>query len=253
MSTVASSIASHLRERFINRNRMDWHHLAVSLLAWASAAKLTAVALHLRGAAHHGDPAVRAGRAAFNQFFHSRHAVSCAEHMVSGFGMALVGFAVLQLLYFAMSARRNVASAPKPVSAGWRWTIMAFVATSAAALMTQIAYNGTAWVIAVLTVIAVLLCTTYHERLEQMAIAAPQRLTALGAGLLWLNYELVWKVTRWTTSPTGHGVVVAELAGSLLILLATSAGAGALIRRFRWLALREPMVSTASATSESWR
>ncbi|KVM59760.1 hypothetical protein WJ59_31355 [Burkholderia gladioli] len=242
---LATIIISHLQVRFANRRRMDWHHLAVALLAILIAAILTAVGLRLRIAALRGDSAVRAGRAAVNQFFHSQNAVSCLEHMVSGFGMALIGFAVLQLAYFDISGVPRAVVEPKSVPTGLRWTVIAVVALLAAWSVAQYAYHGTTLVIAAATLIAVPLCLVYHERLKQMAIAVPQRMIALAAAPLWLIAELAWKVSRWTMAES-HWVVAAQLTGSLLVLLATSAGAGALVRRFRCLALKERMEKTPS-------
>ncbi|WP_186237678.1 hypothetical protein [Burkholderia gladioli] len=242
---LATAITSHLQVRFSNRRRRDWRHLAIALLAISIAAILRAIGLRLRIAALHGDPVVRAGRAAVNQFFHSQNAVSCLEHMVSGFGIALVGFAVLQLVYFGISGVPRAVVEPKSIPIGLRWTVIAVVAPLAAWLVAQFAYHGTTLVIAAATLIAVPLCLVYHERLEQMAIAAPQRMTALAAAPLWLIAELAWKVSRWTMAES-HWVVAAQLTGSLLILLATSAGAGALVRRFRCLALKERMEKSPS-------
>ncbi|WP_186141518.1 hypothetical protein [Burkholderia gladioli] len=57
----------------------------------------------LRGAALRGDVRVRAAREAIRSALHWRDSVSVLEHALGGIGMALVGFAALQLFYFVES------------------------------------------------------------------------------------------------------------------------------------------------------
>ncbi|MBJ9677923.1 hypothetical protein [Burkholderia gladioli] len=240
--TNLSWFAARLRDRFDNRARPDWHHLACSLGLIGTARVLMDYALALRDAAQRGDPEVRAARAAVREFFHCRHAVSILEHMVSGFGIALVGMAVLQMWYFAQSDARDItpnrkSSERKPISAPAQWSITAVAAGAAACLVAQCAYRGTTPAIALATLICVPLVLVYHARLDLLAVWAPERFIALASAPIWLNYELGWKVSQWRTTHDSASVIAAQLVGSLLVLLATSAAAGGLVRRIRWLAL----------------
>lgn len=86
-------------------------HSSMAATAMGVAEGLHQWADGLRGAALRGDVRVRAAREAIRMALHRRDSVSALEHALGGFGMALVGFAALQLFYVVESlAGRGAAS-----------------------------------------------------------------------------------------------------------------------------------------------
>jgi hypothetical protein len=58
---------------------------------------------------------------------------------------------------------------------------------------------------------AVLLAASWSlmwpDRLQRLALATPARFIALTGGLLWLKFDLAWKLAQWPTTHDSAGTV----------------------------------------------
>ena len=185
-----------------------------------------------RRAAEHGDPAVLAARAAVRAFFHHRDATSILEHAVTGIGLALIGLVVLQIYYFVdeWPSANDV-----PVQLWARVVGSIVVGGPIAAIAWAVAYPGYrpyAALVAMLAVCAVLNC---ERKVRWLARETPGRFVGLAGGLMWMNFDLTWKIYQWPTTRDSAGVILTHLLASIVGLVVCSAASGALLRRFDWL------------------
>ncbi|WP_186144383.1 hypothetical protein [Burkholderia gladioli] len=138
----------------------------------------------------------------------------------------------LQLFYFVESrAGGAVGGADRPTSWPIRVLLGAPVAAGAAAVAGYGAYGRTG----PLVVMAVLLSASWSlmwpDRLQRLALATPARFIALTGGLLWLKFDLAWKLAQWPTTHDSAGIVLLRLLAGGTTLLGVSAAMGWLIRR----------------------
>ncbi|MCM2552714.1 hypothetical protein [Burkholderia glumae] len=211
--------------------RHGWHLLlaatALSLAWW-----LFLWADGERSAALHGDLHVLAARQAIRAALHWDDAVSTLEHALTGVSLGLVGVGTLQFYYFVVGTPiTNTTPTPR-----WLQLVLGGVVTGAAALIAwRVIYGDTGvWVVgAVILVVGWSLA--HPDRLRRLAFAAPGYFIALVGGLMWLNFDLSWKLQHRTTSHDSLGVVLLHLLASGGTLLIVSLGAGAITRRCRAL------------------
>ncbi|WP_186233643.1 hypothetical protein [Burkholderia gladioli] len=185
-----------------------------------------------RSAALHGDRHVRAVRQAIRAALHWNDAVSTLEHALTGVSLGLVGIGILQFYYFVVGTPITHAT-PTP---RWQQRVLGGGATAAAALIAwRVIYGDTGvWVVgAVILVVGWSLAQP--ERLRRLAFAAPGYVIALVGGLMWLNFDLSWKLQQRTATHDSLGVVLLHLLASGGTLLIVSLVAGAITRRCRAL------------------
>ncbi|WP_186149926.1 hypothetical protein [Burkholderia gladioli] len=186
----------------------------------------------LRGAALRGDVRVRAAREAFRSALHWRDSVSVLEHALGGIGMALVGFAALQLFYFVESrAGGAVGGTDRPTPWPIRVLLGAPVAAGAAAVAGYGAYGRTGPLVVTAVLLAAGWSLMWPDRLQRLALVTPARFIALTGGLLWLKFDLAWKLAQWSTTHDSAGIVLLHLLAGGTTLLGVSAAMGWLTRR----------------------
>ncbi|CAG9243163.1 Putative membrane protein [Burkholderia diffusa] len=208
-------------------------HLVLCGLSIALASVLNRWAQHARNAAQRGDPAVRAARAAVRSLLHHRDAVSFLEHALSGVGMACAGVAALQFYYFVDQLVRAGDLDPR----SWRWRALphAFVAAGIGALASLHAYGrtGSAAVVVAGLVVGVLL--VWPDAVRRGALTTPAWFIGIVSALVWLQFDVAWKISAWPTTHDTAGVVFAHLLASGATLVGCSAAAGLVVRRVAWL------------------
>ncbi|UEP32132.1 MULTISPECIES: hypothetical protein [unclassified Burkholderia] len=70
---------------------------------------------------------------------------------------------------------------------------------------------------------------------SHLALRVPGAFIALIGGLVWLNFDLAWKVSEWPTTHDTFAVVLAHLLASGATLITCSIAVGAAVRRVSWL------------------
>jgi hypothetical protein len=185
-----------------------------------------------RSAALHGDRHVLASRQAIRAALHWDDAVSTLEHALTGVSLGLVGFCLLQCYYFVVGTPINNTT-PTP---RWLQRVLGGGATAAAALIAWRTTYGDTGVWVVSAVILVVGWSLAHpDRLRRLAFAAPGYFIALVGGLMWLNFDLSWKLQHRTATHDSLGVVLLHLLASGGALLIVSLVVGAITRRCRAL------------------
>lgn len=185
-----------------------------------------------RHAAELGNPSVLAARAAVRAFFHHRDATSVLEHAVAGVGYALVGLSVLQLYYF-IDEWPGATDGSVPL---WLRVVGSIgVGGPIAAIAWKAAYPGHGPYAALIAMIAISAMLNFDQQVRWLACAAPGWFIGLAGALMWANFDLAWKVYRWSTTHESASVVLTHLFASVAGLIVFSAAFGALLRRFHWL------------------
>ncbi|HDR8983199.1 hypothetical protein QZM46_07555 [Burkholderia vietnamiensis] len=223
----------------LTRSIPDWpakrralRHLVFSIVTFSIAYWLYALGNWQRSAAHAGDRRILGVRQAIRATLHSTDAVSVLEHALSGVGMAFVGIAVLQIYYFAYQPpRANDVELPR-----WgRVLLFALTAAAVAAIVWPLAYGHTGFLVVVAVWLVIGWWLARPDQISQLAFDAPSSYIALVGGLMWLNFDLGWKLHQWPITRDTAGVVLAHLLASSGTLVACSAAAGAATQRCAWL------------------
>ncbi|MCQ0034136.1 hypothetical protein [Burkholderia glumae] len=185
-----------------------------------------------RSAALHGDRHVLAVRQAIRAALHWDDAVSTLEHALTGVSLGLVGVGILQFYYFVVGTPiTNPTPTPR-----WLQLVLGGVVTGAAALIAwRVIYGDTGVLVVGAVILVVGWSLAYPDRLRGLAFAAPGYVIALVSGLMWLNFDLSWKLQRRTATHDSIGVVLLHLLASGGTLLIVSLVAGAVTRRCRTL------------------
>lgn len=214
------------------RKRRALRHLALCVPPlWLSLA-LYSYGMAERHAAEHGDHAVLAARAAVRAFFHHRDATSVLEHAVTGVGYALVGLFVLQIYYFI---DEWPGATDVPVALWLRVLGSIGVSGPIAATAWTVAYPGHGPYAALVAMVAVCAVLNCERHVRWLARATPGRFIGLAGGLMWANFDLAWKVYRWSATHDSANVVLTQLVASLVSLIVCSAVISGLLRRVHWL------------------
>lgn len=183
---------------------------------------------HERAAARAGDPQVIAARHAIRVALHAADAVSLLEHALSGIGMAVVGVGILQVYYFIWQPVRAGAS----LGPRWARALLATLACAgAAAFAWRLTYGHTGWLVVPPGLLAIAWALARPDQLAHVAIDRPGAFIALAGGLVWLNFDLGWKVQQWPATHDTLGIVCAHLLASGATLVVCGLMTGALIRR----------------------
>lgn len=211
--------------------RHGWHLLlaatALSLAWW-----LFLWADGERSAALHGDRHVLAARQAIRAALHWNDAVSTLEHALTGVSLGLVGLGTQQCYDFVVGTPiTNTTPTPR-----WLQRVLGGVVTGAAALIAwRVIYGDTGvWVVGA-AILVVGWSLAQPERLRRLVFAAPGCFIVLVGGLMWLNFDLSWKLQHRTATRDSLGVVLVHLLASGGTLLIVSLVAGAITRRCRAL------------------
>lgn len=214
------------------RKRRALRHLMLSLLPGFLSLDLYSRGMAERHAAERGDPAVLAARAAVRAFFHHRDATSVLEHAVTGLGLALIGLAILQIYYFV-----DEWPGAKDVKVSlWARVVGSIVAGGPIATIAwTVAYPGYRPYAALVAMLAVCAVLNGERHVRWIARETPSRFVGLAGGLIWMNFDLAWKLYQWPTTHDPAGVVLIHLLASIGGLVVCGAAFGALLRRFDWL------------------
>ncbi|WP_186151998.1 hypothetical protein [Burkholderia gladioli] len=212
--------------------RREGRHLALAIVAFAVGWGLFQWGDGERSAALHGDARVLAARRAIRAALHWDDGVSVLEHALAGLGMAFAGMMALQLFYWGV---RPIGDGDSATPIRVRALLGLPLAFAMAALGWHVAYGKTGALVAAAVVLAIGWCLLYPERLQRLAIVTPARFIALTGGLLWLNFDLAWKLDRWPTTHDSATTVLLHLLAGGTTLLVASAAIGWLTKRVRLL------------------
>lgn len=240
MSEIESPKRAACATRFLAKTRARWaaidwcakrreaRHLTLAILAFVVGWGLFQWGDGERSAALRGDERVLAARRAIRAALHWDDGVSVIEHALGGVGMALAGVMVLQLFYWGV---RPIGSDDTVTPVRVRALLDLPLAFATAALGWHVAYGKTGAVVSGVVILVIGWCLSYPDRLRRLAIVTPSRFIALTGGLIWLNFDLAWKLDQWPTTQDSAGLVLLHLLASAATLLGVSAAIGWLIRR----------------------
>jgi hypothetical protein len=238
MSTIEPRLpmAQRLRRRIAaadlsGKLRAGWHLVltaAALLLGW----RLFLLGDWARAAARAGDPDVLAVRRAIREALQLTDAVSVLEHALSGIGMAAVGVAALQFYYYIVCATRG----SEPGFPRWgRVLLFVLIASAAVTLTWSLIYGRTGPLVVPAGLVVIGWGLSRPGQFNRLALGQPGTFIALIGGLVWLNFDLAWKVSEWPTTHDTFAVVLAHLLASGATLFTSSIAVGAAVRRFSWL------------------
>ncbi|WP_186157248.1 hypothetical protein [Burkholderia gladioli] len=105
------------------------------------------------------------------------------------------------------------------------------VAAGAAAVAGYGTYGRTGPLVVTAVLLAAIWSLMWPDRLQRLALATPARFIALTGGLLWLKFDLAWKLAQWPTTNDSAGIVLLHLLAGGTTLLGVSAAMGWLTRR----------------------
>lgn len=211
--------------------RHGWH-LVLATTAFSVAWWLFLWGDGERSAALHGDRHVLAVRQAIRAALHWDDAVSTLEHALTGVSLGLVGVGVLQFYNFVVGTPITNTTPTRR----WLQLVLGAVVTAAAALIAwRVIYGDTGLLVVAAVILVVGWCLAQPERLRRLAFAAPGYFIALVGGLMWLNFDLSWKLQHRITTHDSLGVVLLHLLASGGTLLIMSLVAGAITQRCRAL------------------
>lgn len=238
MSTTEprSPFAHRLRRRIAaadlpGKLRAGWH-LILTVAAFSLGWRLFLWGNWERAAARAGDPHVLAVRRAIRASLRFPDAVSVLEHALSGIGMAAVGVGALQFYYYVFCATRG----GEPGFPRWGKVLLFVLIASAAVTLTwSLIYGRTGPLVVPAGLFVIGWWLARPDQWNHLALRGPGVFIALIGGLVWLNFDLAWKVSEWPTTHDTFGMVLAHLLASAGTLIACSAGVGAAVRRCAWL------------------
>ncbi|KVT75700.1 hypothetical protein WT25_02085 [Burkholderia territorii] len=238
MSTIEPRLhfAQRLRRRIAAADlpgnlRAGWH-LVLTVAALSLGWRLYLWGDWERAAARAGDPDVLAVRRAIREALQFTDAVSVLEHALSGIGMAAVGVAALQFYYYVVCATRG----SEPGFPRWgRVLLFVLIASTAVTLTWSLIYGRTGPLVVPAGLVVIGWGLARPGQFNRLALGRPGTFTALIGGLVWLNFDLAWKVSEWPTTHDTLGVVLAHLLASAGTLITCSIAVGAAVRRVCWL------------------
>lgn len=238
MSTIEPRlpVAQRLRRRIAaadlpGKLRAGWH-LVLTAAALSLGWRLFLLGDWERAAARAGDPDVLAVRRAIREALQFTDAVSVLEHALSGIGMAAVGVAALQFYYYVVCATRG----SEPGFPRWgRVLLFVLIASAAVTLTWSLIYGRTGPLVVPAGLVVIGWGLARPGQFNRLALGRPGAFIALIGGLVWLNFDLAWKVSEWPTTHDTLGVVLAHLLASAGTLITCSTAVGAAVRRVAWL------------------
>ncbi|HIE5945812.1 TPA: hypothetical protein ACXN34_007888 [Burkholderia cepacia] len=237
MSTIEPCPFAHrLRRRIAaadlpGKLRAGWH-LVLTAAAFSLGWRLFLWGNWERAAARAGDPHVLAVRRAIREALKFADAVSVLEHALSGIGMAAVGVGALQFYYYVFCATRG----SEPGFPRWGKILLFVLIASAAVTFTwSLIYGRTGPLVVPAGLFVIGWWLARPDHWSHLALRVPGAFIALIGGLVWLNFDLAWKVSEWPTTHDTVAVVLAHLLASAATLITCSIAAGAAVRRCAWL------------------
>lgn len=238
MSTIEPRLplAQRLRRRIAavdlsGKLRAGWH-LVLTAAAVSLGWRLFLWGDWERAAARAGDPDVLAARRAIREALQFADAVSVLEHALSGVGMAAVGVGALQFYYYVYCATRGSA----PGFPRWgRVLLFVLIASAAVTLTWSLIYGRTGPLVVPAGLFVIGWWLARPDQWNRLALRVPGAFVALVGGLVWLNFDLAWKVSEWPTTHDTLAVVLAHLLASGATLITCSIAVGAAVQRVSWL------------------
>ncbi|HEM7880096.1 TPA: hypothetical protein U2L31_006546 [Burkholderia contaminans] len=211
--------------------RAVWHVL-LAIAFFALVAVLEHKGNAWRHAAMQGDLEARRTRAMVAKGLGHSDALSVLEHAMTGFGAALLGVVVLQLLYVKLVAENGRPAEPLG-RAGWVGALM--VAGTVGGGAGKVMYPNTEVMVGALVAAVVLALFALPNVWRRLAWDAPQWIIGVAGGVMWVAGDVAWKIHHAPVTRDPPAVVTAHLVGGLILLVVTSWAVGKLTRRTQWL------------------
>ncbi|WP_431229159.1 hypothetical protein [Burkholderia contaminans] len=209
------------------------YHVALGIALIGLVVALEAAGFAWRKAVHHGNPLATGWRTAIRDHLPHPDAVPALEHLATGMGCALIGFALLQCLFYAgVVADRGQPF--KRMDAG-QWVRCVLIVAVTWVCVGALMYPGTRVIGGGVVALGLVPVFAWPNWTRRVALEAPQWVIGLFGAAAWFVDDLSWKAYHVPRVHQAPAIVAVQLGLGFVGLVLVSGWLGRIARRTAWL------------------